>query len=309
MRRGGRSVGGCLCGGRSCGTCRRRGGCRHPRSGRGAWSPLGRGRPGSVASGPRRAARTWEESMTALDQSSFPAACSSASNSSCSCFQTPGRFHSSRRRQHVIPDPNPSSCGRNSHWMPVCSTNGIPDSTCRSGIRLRPGRRGSRGTGLGSSGSMRCHSRPARSTAAVHHASRPKMLDHPPQRMEDPRSTWLGPASRQTRSRPVSEATIGRLTDEVRRHPRRRWNPLRHERSSTICTSSQTEPAGATRPTCCCTGKHASSPASTPPAEQPTGSARRDDRHSQRRSTAGHRRGQTPDRSPLPWPSTAIPNP
>jgi protein-S-isoprenylcysteine O-methyltransferase Ste14 len=74
--------------------------------------------------------------MTARDQSSFPAACSSASSSSCSCCQTPAVFHSSRRRQHVMPEPNPSSCGRNSRWMPVCSTKKIPHSTCRSGTAL-----------------------------------------------------------------------------------------------------------------------------------------------------------------------------
>jgi hypothetical protein len=53
--------------------------------------------------------------MTARDQSNFPAPCNSASNNSCNCFQTPARFHSSSRRQQVIPDPNPNSCGRNSH--------------------------------------------------------------------------------------------------------------------------------------------------------------------------------------------------
>ncbi len=110
-----------------------------------------------AAFGPRRAARTCEESITARDQSSLPAAWSSASSSSCSRCHTPARFHSSRRRQQVIPDPNPSSWDRNSHWMPVCSTNKIPHSTCRSGIRLRPGCRGLC-AGLGSSGSMRCHS-------------------------------------------------------------------------------------------------------------------------------------------------------
>jgi hypothetical protein len=121
-----------------------------------------RARSGAVdrartAFGPRLAARTWEESMAALDQSSFPAPCSSARRSSCNCCQTPARFHSSNRRQHVIPDPKPSSCGKNSHWIPVCNTNKIPHNTCRSGIRFRPGRRGSRGTCLGSNGSIRCH--------------------------------------------------------------------------------------------------------------------------------------------------------
>jgi hypothetical protein len=79
-----------------------------------------RARAGAVdraraAFGPRLAARTCEESITARDQSSFPAACSSASSISCSRCHTPARFHSSRRRQQVIPDPNPNSWGRNSH--------------------------------------------------------------------------------------------------------------------------------------------------------------------------------------------------
>jgi len=94
--------------------------------------------------------------MTARDQSNCPAACSSASNSSCSRDHTPAVFHSSSRRQHVIPEPNPSSWGRNSHWIPVCSTNKIPHNTCRSGNRLRPGLRNRRGL-TGNNGSMRCH--------------------------------------------------------------------------------------------------------------------------------------------------------
>ena len=64
-----------------------------------------------------------------------------ASNSSCKRCHTPARFHSARRRQQVIPDPKPNSCGRNSHWRPVCSTNKIPHSTCRSGTGLRTGYR------------------------------------------------------------------------------------------------------------------------------------------------------------------------
>jgi len=72
--------------------------------------------------GPPLSARTWELSITARDQSSFPAACNSAS-----------------LRQQVMPDPKPSSLGRNSHRIPVCSTNKIPHSTFRSSNRLRPG--------------------------------------------------------------------------------------------------------------------------------------------------------------------------
>ncbi|GAA5609007.1 hypothetical protein Spla01_00135 [Streptomyces platensis] len=36
-----------------------------------------------------------------------------------------------------MPEPNPNSCGRYSHWIPVCSTYKIPHSTSRSGNALR----------------------------------------------------------------------------------------------------------------------------------------------------------------------------
>ncbi len=60
------------------------------------------------------------------------------------------------RRQQVIPEPKPSSWGRNSQRIPVYSTIRIPHSTLRLSRRLRPGRRGLRGT-TGSSGSIRAH--------------------------------------------------------------------------------------------------------------------------------------------------------
>jgi hypothetical protein len=106
--------------------------------------------------GPPLSARTCEPSITAFDQSSLSAACSSASSASCRRCHTPAACHSARRRQHVIPDPNPSSCGRNSHGIAVYNTNRIPHSTCRSGSRLRPGCRCRRST-VGSSGSIRSH--------------------------------------------------------------------------------------------------------------------------------------------------------
>ena len=108
------------------------------------------------AFGPRRAARTWEESITARDQSSFCAARSLFNSTRCSSSQTPASFHAARRRQQVMPEPNPNSCGRYSHWMPVCSTNRIPHNACRSGTRGRPST--SFGPGSGSNGSMSDHS-------------------------------------------------------------------------------------------------------------------------------------------------------
>ncbi len=49
--------------------------------------------------GPRRAARTWEESITARDQSSLFFARSSFSSTACNWCHTPASFHAARRRQ------------------------------------------------------------------------------------------------------------------------------------------------------------------------------------------------------------------
>ena len=59
--------------------------------------------------GPPFMARKCEQSITARDQSSAPAACSSASMFSCSRVQTPALFQCRSRRQQVMPEPNPSS--------------------------------------------------------------------------------------------------------------------------------------------------------------------------------------------------------
>jgi hypothetical protein len=67
---------------------------------------------------------------------SFQGPVSSASSSSCSCCHTPASCQSRSRRQQVIPDPNPSSCGKNSHGIPMYSTNKMPDKTFWSSSRL-----------------------------------------------------------------------------------------------------------------------------------------------------------------------------
>ena len=82
---------------------------------------------------------TWLESAIARDHSSSPAARNRASKSACSRSQTPARCHSSRRRQQVTPEPNPSSAGSCCQAIPVCRTNKIPCSANRSSKRLRPG--------------------------------------------------------------------------------------------------------------------------------------------------------------------------
>jgi len=98
---------------------------------------------------------TWLESTTARVHSICPAARSRSSNNRCSRSHTPACCHSSSRRQQVTPEPNPSSCGKCRHAIPVWSTNRIPDSVCRSGWRLRPP--GRERSFLGNSGSTSSH--------------------------------------------------------------------------------------------------------------------------------------------------------
>jgi len=127
--------------------------------------------PGSInRARPRRGAPffacTWLASATARDHSISPAARRRASSSSCSRSQTPAFCHSSRRRQQVTPEPNPSSAGRCVHEIPVCSTNKIPCNASRSGNRFRPGYRKRRSL-TGNSGSTSSHS----SSETIHGAT------------------------------------------------------------------------------------------------------------------------------------------
>ena len=75
---------------------------------------------------PPKSARTEQLSNTTLDQSLASANHSSSSNTCHSFYQTPANCKSQSRRQHFIPEPPPSSGGRNSHAQPVRETNKIP---------------------------------------------------------------------------------------------------------------------------------------------------------------------------------------
>src|SRR5262249_12985608 len=101
-----------------------------------ALAPVDRARAGL---GAPKTAGTCEESTTARDQSIRSASCSFASSTSCSRCQTPACCHSCSRRQQVIPDPQPISCGRFPQPIPVFNRNKTPLSPMRSSIRLRPG--------------------------------------------------------------------------------------------------------------------------------------------------------------------------
>jgi hypothetical protein len=114
---------------------------------------------------PPKTARTEQLSKIALDQSISPARPSSSSSRRQTLSQIPARCQSRRRRQQVIPLPQPSSCGRYSHPQPVRRTNRIPVSACRWGTGGRP----PLGLGLsgGNSGSMRSHNSSVSSGLAI----------------------------------------------------------------------------------------------------------------------------------------------
>ena len=102
-------------------------------------------RPGLTAIGrvrssffPPRSARSDALSTIARARSSWPRWRNSVSKTRWSRFHTPARCHRTRRRQQVLPEPQPISCGNIFHGMPLRSTKRIPVSTTRSGRGLRP---------------------------------------------------------------------------------------------------------------------------------------------------------------------------
>ncbi len=86
-----------------------------------------------------RGLETLAPSRLARSQSIWSCSRSRRSIARCSRCHTPAACQSRRRRQHVMPLPKPSSCGRSSHGMPVCSTYRMPLSAARSStVRRRP---------------------------------------------------------------------------------------------------------------------------------------------------------------------------
>lgn len=84
-------------------------------------------------------ARTDELSATAREKSILLAARNVSSSTPCSFFHTPARCQDRSRRQQVMPEPHPISCGSISHGMPDCKTNRMPVNTRRSSSGKRPG--------------------------------------------------------------------------------------------------------------------------------------------------------------------------
>jgi len=103
---------------------------------------------------PPKTARTPALSTTARDQSIWSASRSFANRTSWTRCHTPASCQACRRRQQVIPHPQPISWGRYSQGIPVFSTNRIPVNALRLSTGFRPGYRLRRGFGGGKTGSI-----------------------------------------------------------------------------------------------------------------------------------------------------------
>jgi hypothetical protein len=106
---------------------------------------------------PPRNARTEPLSTRARVRSNWPRWRNSASSTACSRRQTPARCHRTRRRQHVLPEPQPISFGSICHGSPLRKTKRMPVNAARSGTRGRPMVFHRRRGGFGRSGSIRPH--------------------------------------------------------------------------------------------------------------------------------------------------------
>jgi hypothetical protein len=87
---------------------------------------------------PPPTARTLELSMSTRDQSMASAPFRPSSRSRCNLSQTPATCQSRSRRQQVIPQPHPISCGKSSQGIPVLSTKMIPVRASRLPTGGRP---------------------------------------------------------------------------------------------------------------------------------------------------------------------------
>src|SRR3712207_5146691 len=110
-------------------------------------------------------AGTLAESKDALSQSISSALPSRSNKIRCRRSHTPASCHSLRRRQQVIPEPQPISWGSISQGTPLLRTNRIPVRVARSSMRGLPplGLGGS----SGNSGSITSHSSSVTSGLAI----------------------------------------------------------------------------------------------------------------------------------------------
>jgi hypothetical protein len=114
---------------------------------------------------PPKIARTEQLSTMACDQSRWSSRESQSSNAKWIKSQIPSCCQSRKRRQQVMPEPQPRLFGSIRQGMPLRSTKTIPTRQPRSDKRGRPP------LGLGNSGersgSIKCHSASGTSLVAI----------------------------------------------------------------------------------------------------------------------------------------------
>ena len=115
---------------------------------------------------PPKTARTEAESTTARERSTWSARRNWLSKTRWILSHTPAFCQSRRRRQQVMPEPQPISWGKSSHGIPVLSTKRMPVRTSRSDNAFRPGYL-NRLLRFGSNGSMMCHNSSSRICLAM----------------------------------------------------------------------------------------------------------------------------------------------
>jgi len=118
---------------------------------------------------PPKTARTEQLSRIAWSQSISSASPSSSNSRRQICSHTPIMCQSRSRRQQVMPEPQPISCGKYSHGQPVRSTKRIPVNALRSGTGGRPPF--GRSFFAGNNGSMRNHNSSVSSGLAISRSS------------------------------------------------------------------------------------------------------------------------------------------
>lgn len=133
---------------------------------------VGRVRPGL---GAPLFAGTDALSRQARLQSMRSASASFCNSSRCRAAQTPAACQSRRRRQQLMPQPQPISWGNISQGMPERSTKRMPVSAARLGTAGRPPL--GRGRGCGRSGAASAHSASGtRGLAMRHQRTRPSFV-------------------------------------------------------------------------------------------------------------------------------------
>jgi hypothetical protein len=128
---------------------------------------------GSVWS-PPYTARMEQPSTTASDQSVWSPRASQSGGTKWIRSQTPVHCQSRRRRQHVIPDPHPNSCGSMCQGIPLRRANTMPvRARCETRGRSPLRRLG----GIGKNSSTRSHDGSGSSAAVIPvHTTSPKRI-------------------------------------------------------------------------------------------------------------------------------------